>query len=247
MLTTRELIAGIKQDYAISFDPMRLLRYLDRIQRMVFLDETFELTYFNGDDPTFPYPILPTVAGQRSYTIEDGVLTDTEGNPLDITFEGNPADVSRVFFVFSSGGHNDIRLGERGYGLNYYGTDDRSFMLRDRWYHKEVVILHQRTPNSKPTIQFARDPKDTDQRYYVSMGLVPKPLTSLSSTLTLNVDRWERALIDGVVGECERAVNAGESKKADKFENEWIPAIRSSYNESQNEFVDSTVTRKRFG
>ena len=247
MLTTRELIAGIKQDYSISFAPERLVRYLDRIQRDVFLDETFELTYFNGDDPEFPYPILPTVAGQRTYTIEDGVLTDSQQNPLNITFEGNPADVSRVFYVFSEGRFGDYHTGQRGYGLDYYREDNQSIMLRGRQFYKEVVILNQRTPNSAPTIQFATDPGDSDKRYYVAMGLVPKKIGSIGSPMTLNVDKWERALINGVVGECEKAVNAGESKRANKWESHWIPAIRSSYNQSSEEFYDPTVTRRRFG
>ena len=74
MLTTTELIAGIQEDYADTFSAERLVRYLDRCQRMIFLDDTFELTYYNHEDPSFPFPIYRiTAAVMRGKN--SGVLT----------------------------------------------------------------------------------------------------------------------------------------------------------------------------
>jgi len=246
MLTTVELIAGIKDDYANSFTVEKLVRYLDRVQRMVFLDDTWAMEYYNNDDTEFPYPILPTVDGQLSYTIDDGVLTDSAGNALDITFEGKPVEVSKVVNVFRNGTSFTQLHTTRGYGMLSRGPDNNLVSIRGEKYHKAVCRLTEKTPSSNPTITFVDNPFKTTDEYYVTLAIVPPKISSKSSPMVLNIDKWERALIDGVVGECELSVN-GESKRADKFLNYWIPKIRNSYNESMGEFYDMGVGRKRFG
>lgn len=246
MLSTVELIAGIQEDYANSFSVERLVRYLDRVQRMVFLDDTWAMEYYNTADAEFPYAILPTVDGQLSYEITDGVLTDSTETPLNITFEGRSVDVSKVLYVFKNGCITTTPSSRRGYGVADSLPDQNTLNLRGVEYEKAICRLTERTPNSNPTITFRENPKDTTNQYYVGLAIVPPRVLSKSSTLVLNIDKWERALIDGVVGECELAVN-GESKKAEKFLSYWIPKIRNSYNESAGDFYEMSVTRKRFG
>jgi hypothetical protein len=252
MLTTKELIAGIKEDYANSFSTDRLVRYLDRVQRMVFLDETWALEYFNNDDPVFPYAILPTVEGQLSYTIEDGVLQDSNGDPLDITYEGKSVAVNRVLNVFtddfnnidyntSIGGNTRLGYGDRG-----FVPDDLCVKIRGRTFYKASVRTTALSPNRKPTVTFLYNPDNNVGHYYIALGLVPTKIGATASTMMLNVDKWERALIDGVVGECELAVN-GKSDRADKFLNYWVPKIRDSYNEGMEDFYDTTISRIRMG
>jgi hypothetical protein len=249
MLTTTELIAGIQEDYANSFSVDRLVRYLDRIQRTIFLDDTFELMYFNDDDPVFPLPVLPTVDGQLSYEVEDGLLTDSDGNPLNFTWDSYSVVPSKVAYVLVETSRHDnpfVKEGTLGYGLSTNGYDDNSVIVRGRKFYKARVRLTERTPSSPPRITFATNPGDTDVRYYVGVGVVPPKIGSVRTPMSINVDKWEMALIDGVVGECEKSVN-GESKRAEKFLSYWLPAIRSSYNDNMGEFFDTNVSSRRFG
>jgi len=255
MLTTKELIAGIIQDYANSsngYSVDRCVRYLDRVQRMIFLSETWALEYFNNADPVFPFPILPTVDGQLSYTIDNGVLQDSNGDALDITFEGIPVAVNRVLYVFTDTvdfadyNSNYGRTQTYGYGERGFVPDNNTVNIRGRKFYKTPVRLTPLSPNSKPTITFLHNPENNLGKYYVAMGLVPPKIGSVSSKMMLNVDKWEDALIDGVVGQMEKSSN-GKSVSADKFQNYWIPLIRNSYNEGMEEFYDSAVTRRRMG
>lgn len=254
MKSTAALIATIKEDYANSFTVTKLVSYLDRVQRMIFLDDSFEMEFLNGADPEFPYAILPTVDGVLKYELVDGLLTDSTGAPLNITFEGQPVVASNIHSVFlgnygrnglgSSGGYGGA--GYRGYGFRNGHRDSRYVTLRGEKFEKAVVALTQVSPNSPPTITFKDNPQSTTDRYFVQFGIVPPEIKSKHTPMSLNIDKWEKALIDGVVGECEESVN-GKSARGIKFEEYWIPKIRGSYNDNADEFYAQDVTRREFG
>lgn len=250
MLTTTELLAGIQQDYADTFSSEKLVRYLDRVQRTIFLDDTFELMYFNHDDPVFPLPILPTVDGQLTYVIDDGVLVDSDENPINLMWDSYAVEASKVLYVLTDQGYSSSSSypgasnGWRGYQTDS-NVDDNSVIIRGRKFRKEPVKLLERTPTNKPRITFSYNPGSTS-KYYIGLAVVPPKISSARTPMSLNVDKWEKALIDGVVGECELAVN-GRSERAERFLTYWLPKIRSSYNESMGEFMDTNVSHRRFG
>ena len=245
MLTTTELISAISQDFAPNCAPDTLVRYLDRCQRMIYLDDTFQLTYFNENDPEFPLPILPTVAGQLTYTISDGVITDSLGDPLNFEWDGFTAVPSKVISVLTR--ETNIRPihGNRGYGYRAAAYDDARVIIRGELFWKEIVRLKERTPNSDPVITFREDPGDTTDRYYLDVGLAPRKILSSRTPMSLNVDKWEQALIDGVVGQYENSVN-GRSDKYQTFLTFWIPKIRKYYNDQMGDWYDTTVMHRRF-
>lgn len=260
-LSTKELILAIKKDYGQNIDDPTLLRYLDKIQRRLFLFKGDRMEFVNGADPEFPYPILETQEGVLEYTIDSNSLVDSTGNPVTVNCDGTEVDVAEVGKVFTvrypRGYYKKTATGSitpyQGYYQSFVTSyNNRGVNLRVGSFSDIPVKIIPRTPQSPPKVVFLCDPgtttanSDNTSAYYISVYMAPKRITSINSPLSVDVDKWEDALVDGVVGEIEKAIMGGNSMRAEKFEKVWIKKFREYSNRWLDQSSYLEITRRKF-
>lgn len=246
MVSTKELIFRIQDDYAKGVSVDKLLVYLDSVQRKMFLNNSVRSIYLNGSDPTFPYPILETQEGVLEYEITTDSFVDSLGNPITVSVDGITLDVAEVVEVFRNGEYHTYS----DYGRTTYGRQtSRTKKVFGKDFDVVPVRIQPRTFTSPPKITFQSDPKtkspdngSTDV-YFVEVSVTPRKLTSIEIPLSVDTDKWEDMLIDGVVGEIQKVLY-GESKVAQKFETEWLPRFRGACNKALNDWEPIEITRR---
>lgn len=240
MLTIREFLSGVKEDYSIDSTPETLLRYLDRLQRDVFHSaETTNRVWLNTAEPKFPYPILTTTPGQLFYEITADSFQDSGGDP--ITVNGTIRSIKRVFtwardFYASNYGEYNQR------GRGFYDTRFRTFGLQG--YGNQFVQIPckkvDRINEFSPNIQFTTDYDVTNRKVYVEFTTDPTRITSLNSTAYFDIATFEEELTDGLVGQIELARD-GSSQRWNNWVSRWKGVMRSYYSRNDDEFYDMEI------
>ena len=246
MLSTREIIAVIKEDYAQNVSVTKLVRYLDRVQRQIFSDDNYFCSFMNPADPNFPYPILTTQDGTLEYEMVDGALVDSLGVQLSFELQGRPVVAQRVNRVLRDLYHTQ-HYGQRnsGYGLRRRSAiPDGDDVLGNRQMERISVRTIPRTPTEPARIIFNENPGDAD--FYLDVVLAPRKIGTLDTEMSLDTDLWEMELIDGVRGHVENAIN-GESKVYQTFINEHVPRIRGTLNDDVEQSDPIQVLPRKFG
>ena len=261
MKTTRELLHGIKKDYCKNVDVTDLVRYLDKVQRALFLVNAENMVYMNGADTRFPYPILETQEGVLEYEITRNSLVDSNGDPLVLTYGGAEVDAAEVTAIFRRVGYSDqynlMNSNDNGYGSYYYPrranyfTNNRQFMLWGEWFNEMPYKLVTRSPsNPNPKIIFQCDPGTRTvadaNAFFIEVSVAPPPVSTVNSELVIDIDKWEDALIDGVQGEVERILYLEASKKSQLFYTKWIPLFRKYANENLPRWKNATIKRRPY-
>jgi len=248
MLTTKELVFQFKEDYAKNTSVDKILQYLDKVQRRAFLHNNVATIFLNGSDSHFPYPILETQEGILEYTIGKDAFVNFDGTPIVVNVDNVPLEVSEVVEVFkgsvSSNAYYDY--GRVGYNGRAYG---REKLIFGRAFEVMPVRIMPRTQDSDPKIIFQRDPKTkvadgvSEDVYYVECSVAPRRITSVEIPLSINTDKWEDMLIDGMLGELQKVLY-GESKVAMKFEKEWLPKFAGYCNKNLNDWEPIEIIRR---
>jgi len=221
MPNTRELLGIIKEDYAQDWSFPKLLEFLDRAQRSLMMTDCAQTIWFNNSDPTFPFPILKTVAGQLSYNIDSTTLVDSTGAALTPSIGGYNVKIRRVRHVFIMVSD----LTSSNYDKKFYGEQFSVVGLNQYWSQRLYRVDYFKVPcdireasglKTSPQVTFFEDPGTHSDKYLIELFCNPVPLTTPDIPLSLDGDRWEMALIDGVVGYIEDVEN-GKSERLDKF------------------------------
>jgi len=245
MLSLNEFLANVKRDYASDISVEDLLRYFNRIQRLIFTADTGKMHFLNSADPEFPYPILPTTAGQLEYDItQQGVLKDSQGNDVILLYAGRPVEVSDITSVFIS--NESVATYKGSYGYGRYEPNKNIFRLSLDAYKEAPVTIIQRDGFTAPLIVFQEDPGETGNVYYVDFTISPTTVTSLNSPASVDLERWEYELTTGIVGEVEKVYD-GESAKADLFYKKFRKKIQDSMRNGRDLSVPFYVQRRDFG
>lgn len=253
MLSTRELLSRIKRGYMQSESLIGITEYLNRAQSYIFSDKTWYATFINEDDPKFPYPILQTVDGQLSYEMVDGALVDSDGAPLNFTLNGYSADpisVKGVLYEVGYGAENQLDYGLRRRHANSSLRSDTLVTLGNRVFEPRSVKIISRTGVHGPKIVFNHDPKG--RRYTIQIALAPKPILTPDTPMSIDLDLWAEALIDGAVGMYEGEIRGkSECRKrfmvGDETMGSWVGQIRNAFNQEIEQSDEYRCQKRRFG
>ena len=237
MLSVKEFLGDIKRDYASDIPTEDLLRYLNRVQRMVFTVDTGKMLFLNPNDPQHPYPYLETHAGQVEYELGVDRLVDSHQNYVPIVVNGFAVEPQSILSVFIK---NVDTVIYRGY--NTYNEVKTNSLGNDM----VPVYIIERDNAAGPKIIFQNDPGDTHDVYKVEFNVSPVPLTSINSNMSLDLERWENELITAMVGEIEKVYD-GESQKADLFYKKYRKKIQDSMRNSMGIYQHTSVPYRPFG
>jgi hypothetical protein len=239
MPTTRELVSIIKEDFAPDWGIPKLLQFLDRAQRFLYKNDCAETVWLNESDPSFPYPIFKTTSGVLSYDMSPTNLVDSEGVQVTPEVSGYPVHMRRirsVFIVVSD-------LASSNYDKKFYGEQFSLVGLNQFWSQRLYRTSFYKVPgdihdanglHDYPRFVFHEDPGTTTDRYFVEMFCDPIEITSANIPLTIDGDKWEDALIDGVVGYIED-IESGKSERLEKFRKYWLKKFMSDANDHADE------------
>lgn len=239
MPNTRELVSIIKQDYAPDWGVPKILELLDRAQRFLMKNDCAQTVWLNEDDPSFPFPIFPTTSGTLSYAMNPSNLVDSDGNPLTPTIGGYNVNIRRIKHIFIVVGS----MANSNYDRKFFGEQFSLTGINEYWSQRLYRLSFYKVPgdirdatglNQYPRFIFHEDPGSWSDRFYAECFYDPVPLSSLDIPLSLDGDKWEMELIDGVVGYIEDMEN-GKSERLERFQGKHLRKFMNTMNEHMNE------------
>lgn len=239
MPSTRELVATIKEDYAPDWSRQKILRFLDRAQRVMMKTDCAQTVWLNEDDEAFPFPVFATTAGTLSYDMSAANLVDSSGNPITPTVGGYEVKIRRIRHIFVAVGS----LTSSNYDRKFFGEQFSLTGINPYWSQRLYRLSYYKVPgdirdksglNPYPRFIFHEDPGDYSDRFYAECFYDPVPLTTEDIPLSIDGDQWEDAIIDGVVGMIEDVEN-GRSERLDRFRRYWLKKFTGYMNDHDNE------------
>lgn len=220
-VTVKSLVTAIKDDFGYEFGRTKILDYLRRTVNALCNQDVEQMTYFNGSDDSFPFPIISTTTGTLDYAITNANLVDSDGTAITMTVGGNAVVCRKIKHVFITVNS----LSNSNYDRKFYGEQFNITGVNQYWsrrlyrtnYYKVPGNIFDRSHIADAHFQFHEDPGTYTDRFFVEFYWGALELTSESIELSLDGDRFEEALIDGTVGLIEKVEN-GKSDRWDYFE-----------------------------
>lgn len=225
MPNTQELLGIIKEDFAPDWGIPKLTQLLDRAQRYLMMNDCAQTVYLNRDDTVFPFPILSTTENNLKYDIDSTTLVDSSGNAVTPQINGYNVRLRRVRHLFIMVSD----LASSNYDKKFYGAQIFPFGLNEYWSQRLYRVSYYKVPcdireasglKDVPHITFFENQGTHDDRIFVEAFYDPYELTDYNTPLSLDGNKWEEALIDGVVGYIEDMEN-GRSERLEKFRTYW--------------------------
>lgn len=237
-MNTQQLVSLLKEDHAPGYSRTKLLSYIARAQNELFNKDCAQMLFMNGDDDSFPIPILKTTSGTLKYTPSASNLVDSDGDAIALTKNGYTVSIRRIVRVFVN-----MSSYSTAYDNVFVGRQFDWAGLNDNWSRRIYNIRYQEVPmqpfdktnNEDAYLVFADDPGTTTDKYYIEFYYGPVSLDSEQIPLSVDGDTWVEAFIKAVRGYIEESRN-GRSELLDgpknigSFRNYWIPMFRNSRN-----------------
>jgi hypothetical protein len=233
MPTTSELVTRIKNYYAQDYSRTFILDCLDRAQNELFNTDCAQSIFLNTSDDSFPIPILSTTTGTLEYEITGDNLLDTDGNA--VTLEWNDVAVSArrvksVFIQVTAGNAVDYTKLFYGERFDWAGINNNwSRRLYRVNFESVPVVCYDKTNTQNCKVVFVEDPGTHTDRYYVEFYFVPPSLTSENISLVIDANKWQEALLEGVMGYVEEIEN-GNTARLTTFRRYWKPRFIADSN-----------------
>jgi hypothetical protein len=237
-MNTQQLVSLIKEDFAPGYARTKILSYITRAQNELFNNDCAQTKFINGNDDSFPVPILSTTAGTLKYTPSASNLVDSGGDPISLAINGYDVDIRRIARVFINvsnipSAYDNIFIGRT---FDWAGINNNwSRRVYDIRYQEVPAIFYDYSLAEDAYLVFAEDPGTHTDKYYIEFYYFPIDLDSESIPLTIDSGKWTEAIIRAVRGYIEESRN-GRSELLDgsantgSFRNYWIPKFRNNMN-----------------
>lgn len=235
MPTLSQLVTQIKDEFVPDWSRIRILNHINRTVRALYNHDSARCIFYNTADPLFPMPFLKTVSKQLSYDITSANLLDSSGVQVPLTVGGSvvngvmtggiPVTVRRLKTVFIDAKTMAIQLYQpqfRGERYEFGGVNPywRAKLYNAQFYAVPGVLVDKNSSQAAG-FRFLEDPADHGNFFYTEFYYSHPDIVLEQSPLLLDLDIWEDAIIDGVVGYIEDRKN-GRSERLQKFQKEWI-------------------------
>jgi len=243
-VTAQSLVTTLKDDFGFEYGRPVLLDYLRRTVNSLCNQNAEQMTYLNGSDVAFPFPVLVTEDETLDYEVSNTNLVDSEGTAITMTVGGYPVVCRKINHVFLAGGSFVYGGYDR---VSITGTSAYwAQRLSNVAFYKVPGSIYDRTNLKAAHFQFHSNPGAHTDRYYVEFYWGALELSSESIPLSLDGDMWEEALIEGTVGLIEKVEN-GQSNQLDHFRSYWLPLFVKSMNASMEERSPLQMPIRRAG
>jgi hypothetical protein len=233
-VSTQSLLSTLEDDYFQGYGRIKLLSYVDRVQKWAFSHDCAQTSFLNPADPDYPHPFINTEAGKLGpYYMDATSLADSEGNPLTLERGGYPFTLRRAAYIY-------VRPGEAAGPAFAYG--------KRRLHARQHVAIHAVDGSDVETahVAFESDPGDTTNYYCVRAFMNAIPLTAETIPMSLDSNKWFEMLVEGVNAIVEDIENGG-TNRFQMFTRYWLPKWKGSMNDLAGEVVPATIPIRRVG
>ena len=241
-------IVSILEDYMGEVSDVKRLEFLSRAYKIMMNNDVSQLIYYSKDDIDSPFPLLKLADDTKFYTVDDN-LVDSTGAAHTPTVFGTEVACRKISRVFT-----DQRINDIGYGYNdlfpeYFPFGEIAYLSTGenikRYYEIPVSVLPAQG-NNNASITFFEDPSKYGENIYVEFWIGAPKLSSNSSPILLDTDKWLQELINGAVGLYEDVVN-GASQRLTKFYKEDLKKFRVERSESLRQKISMQFPARSVG
>lgn len=247
MWTAGQIVSLLK-DYMGEVSREKRREYLSRAYMELVTKDIDQLIYYNRTDIESPFPLLDIQEGTKVYTLDDNLI-NTDGTEHLPTIWNSPVGVRKVARVFTPRRINSTQYGYYREFPEYFPFGDVAYLAYNnekiRYYEVPVSAI-PRQGNNKASVTFFDDPTQYGDKIYVEFWYAPPAVTSDSSPLLIDTDKFLQTLINGAVGYYEDVVN-GNSARLSKFENEDMHKFTVEGTESQRIKISQRFPTREIG